>query len=101
MWLGLVEMKTWMRLPVGVADRLPRAVDVGERVRESAGDDRPADGAGDRLDGLEVPVAGDREAGLDEVDAEARQLLGDLELLGRRRARCPATARRPAASCRR
>ena len=38
-------------------------------------------GLGDRLDRLEVALAGDREARLDHVDAEARQLLGDLELL--------------------
>ena len=34
-------------------------------------------------DGLEVAGRGDREAGLDDVDAEARELVGDLELLGR------------------
>ena len=33
------------------------------------------------LDRLEVAGRGDREAGLDHVDAEARQLLGDLDLL--------------------
>ena len=36
---------------------------------------------GDRLDRLEVALARDREAGLDHVDAESRQLLRDLELL--------------------
>ena len=36
----------------------------------------------DRLHRLEVALAGNREAGLDHVDAEARELLGDLELLG-------------------
>ena len=41
-----------------------------------------ADGAGDRLNGLEVPGGGDRETGLDHVDSEAGELLGDLELLG-------------------
>ena len=35
----------------------------------------------DRLDGLEVALARDREPGLDHVDPEARELLGDLELL--------------------
>ena len=34
-----------------------------------------------RLDGLEVAGRGDREAGLDDVDAQARELVGDLELL--------------------
>src|SRR5688500_19593878 len=36
---------------------------------------------GDLLDGLEVPGGGDREAGLDHVDAKPRQLLRDLDLL--------------------
>ena len=35
------------------------------------------------LHGLEVTGRGDREAGLDHVDPQARQLLGDLDLLGR------------------
>jgi hypothetical protein len=35
----------------------------------------------DRLDGLEVAGRGDREAGLDHIDAEARELLRDLDLL--------------------
>ena len=43
----------------------------------------PCDLAGDRLHGLEVAGRGDREAGLDDVDAQARELVGDLELLGR------------------
>src|SRR5262245_12487712 len=47
-----------------------------------AGDDRPVDLAGDRLHGLEVAVAGDREARLYDVDAQSRELLGDLQLLG-------------------
>ena len=43
----------------------------------------PCDLAGDRLHGLEVARRGDREAGLDDVDAQARELVRDLELLGR------------------
>ena len=42
----------------------------------------PAHRLGDRLDRLEVAVGRDREAGLDDVDPEAGELLGDLELLG-------------------
>ena len=38
---------------------------------------------GDRLDRLEVARRGDREAGLDDVDAEARELVRDLQLLAR------------------
>ena len=41
----------------------------------------PSTVAGDRLDRLEVARRGDREAGLDHVDAEPRELLGDLDLL--------------------
>ena len=52
-------------------------------VRASPAIDRALDLAGDRLHGLEVAGRGDREAGLDDVDAQARELLGDLELLGR------------------
>ena len=44
-------------------------------------DHRAVDLAGDRLHRLEVAGRGDREAGLDHVDPESRQLLGDLELL--------------------
>src|SRR5438046_981371 len=45
------------------------------------GDHRPPHRPGDGLHGLEIPVAGHGEAGLDVVDTETRQLLGDLELL--------------------
>ncbi len=37
---------------------------------------------GDLLHRLEVAGRGDREAGLDHVDPEPRQLVGDLHLLG-------------------
>jgi hypothetical protein len=45
------------------------------------GDDRTLDLAGDRLDGLEVAGRGDREPGLDDVDAQPGELMRDLELL--------------------
>ena len=35
---------------------------------------------------LEVAVRGDREAGFDDVDAQAIELLGQAQLLGRRHA---------------
>ena len=66
---------------LAVADRLPCAIDVGGVGARQTADDRALDLAGDRLDRLEVAGRGDREAGLDDVDAEARELLGDLELL--------------------
>ena len=68
-----------LRVAYGVGSTLDVVgVDAGE-----AGDDRALDLAGDRLDGLEVAGRGDREAGLDDVDAEARELVRDLELLAR------------------
>src|SRR5690606_458102 len=51
---------------------------VGARQRA---DDRPLDLLGDRPHALEVALAGDGEAGLDHVDAQARQGVRDLELL--------------------
>ena len=42
----------------------------------------PVDFGGDGADGLEVARRGDREAGLDDVDAECGQGAGDLHLLG-------------------
>jgi hypothetical protein len=66
-----------------VAHRLPRALDVGGIGARQAGDHRSMDLAGDRLHGFEVAGRGDREARLDDVDAQPRELVGDLELLGR------------------
>ena len=66
-----------------VLDGLPCTIDV-RRVRAGeAGDDRSLDLARDRLDRLEVARRGDREAGFDDVDVQPRELVGDLELLGR------------------
>ena len=86
---------------LGVAHRLPGAVDVGGVGTRQAGDHGSMDLAGDRLHGLEVAGRGDREARLDDVDAQARELVGDLELLGRVERDARATARRRAAWCRR
>ena len=81
MWMSLVEMKVWIR---GRSESLTafQAASMSCTLRAGeAGDHRALDLAGDRLDGLEVARRGDREAGLDDVDAEARELLRDLELL--------------------
>src|SRR5919106_1768987 len=48
-----------------------------------AGDDRAVHLARDRAHGLEVARRGDREARLDDVDAQAAELVRDLQLLGR------------------
>ena len=76
-------MKVWMRgrCASGSPPRRRRCRPCGYgRGRISTG---PSTVAGDRLDRLEVAGRGDREAGLDHVDAEPRQLLRDLDLLGR------------------
>ncbi len=72
--------------PVGVAQRLPAPVDVGQlrtgQPADGGGSWADTDRAGDRLHGFEVTLAGHRESGLDVVDTHPGQLLGDLELLG-------------------
>ena len=65
----------------GRLDGLPAPVDVGQRGAGQPTDDGAAHGGGDGLHRFEVALAGDGEAGLDDVDPEAGQLLGDLELL--------------------
>ena len=75
-------MNVWMRGRCGVADRPPGGVDVGLVGAGEAADHRALDRARDLLHGLEVAGRGDREAGLDHVDPQPRQLLGDLHLLG-------------------
>ena len=68
---------------LGVTHGLPCALDVGCLRPCQAGDDRAVDLACDRLHRLEVTGRGDREPSLDHVDAESRELVGDLELLRR------------------
>ena len=65
---------------------LPERVDVLGDGAGQAGDDAALDLAGDLLDGREVVRGGGREASLDDVHVQPRELLGDLELLlGRQR----------------
>ena len=73
--------------PLGVANRFPRAVDVGLAAAGQAADDRAADRAGDLAHGLEIARRGDRETGLDHVDAQFHQRVGDFHLLGQVHAR--------------
>ena len=81
MWMSLVEMKVWMRGRSESLTAFQAASMSWKCVRARPADDGPVDLAGDRLDGLEVARRGDREAGLDDVDAEARELVRDLDLL--------------------
>src|SRR5487761_1160885 len=67
--------------PLGVPDRLPRCVDVLLGRPRQPADHRALHLPRDCLHRLEVTRRGDREARLDYVDAQARQLLGDLQLL--------------------
>ena len=66
---------------LGVADCLPALIDVVGHGAAEGGDLRPADLAGDAIDGVEVGWRGGGEAGLDAVDAHALEQLGDLQLL--------------------
>ncbi len=63
-------------------DRVPAHADVRLDGPRQTGDARALDLGRDRLDGLEVVRRGDREAGLDDVDAQLGELARDLELLG-------------------
>jgi hypothetical protein len=64
-----------------MAHRLAGAGDVGGDGPGEPRHARALDPAGDSRDGLEITVRGNREAGLDDVDAHHVQHVGDLELL--------------------
>ena len=81
MWMSLVAMKVWIRGRSDVAHRLPaprRCPACGPR---QAADHRAFHLPRDRLHRLEVARRGDREARLDDVHPQPRQLLCDLQLL--------------------
>ena len=62
-------------------DRLAAAVDVLRPGARQAAHHGVLGALGDLVDGEEVAFRGDREAGLDDVDAQLVEELGDLELL--------------------
>ena len=68
-------------LALGRLDRLGAAVDVLEGGAGEPADHRVLGAGGDLVDGGEIAFRGDREAGLDDVDAHVVEQLGDLELL--------------------
>ncbi len=74
-------MKVWMRGLRGVAHRLAAAIDVLEAGAGQPGHGGALDPPGDLAHRLEIAFGGDREAGLDDVDAHLVEQLGDLELL--------------------
>ena len=82
MCTGLVLMNVWMRGTSGDLDGVPADPDVLLDGPRQAGDARALDLGRDRLDRLEVVGRGDREPGLDDVDAQPGELVRDLELLG-------------------
>ena len=72
---------------LGVLHSLPGAVDVLLVAPGQAADDRAGDLGGDGPHGLEIAHRGDREARLDDIDAQPRKGPGHLELLGQVHAR--------------
>ena len=58
---------------------LPGALDVGTAGARQSGDDGAADDFGDRLHRLEIAIRGDGESGLDDVHAEAIELMGQAQ----------------------
>ena len=74
-------MKVWMRPRCGRLDRLGAAVDVLHLRARKPADHRVLGAARNLLDAIEIAFRGDREAGLDDVDAHLVEQFGDLELL--------------------
>ena len=68
-----------LRLAGLIASRA--AVDVLRRGARKPAHDRVLGALGDLVDRGEVALRGDREAGLDDVDAHGVEQLGDFELL--------------------
>ncbi len=67
--------------PLGRLDRLGATVDVLERGARQPADHGVLGALGDLVDGGEIAFRGDREAGLDDVDAHRVEQFGDFELL--------------------
>ena len=64
----------------------PGAIDVGRNGAGQARDDRPPHGAGDGAHRLEIAVGGDREPGLDDVDAQPIELQREMQFFRGRHA---------------
>ncbi len=67
--------------PARLAHRFGAARDVGLDRAGEAGDDGVLGARRDGRDRLEVALRGDRETGLDDVDAHGVEHLGDLQLV--------------------
>ena len=68
--------------PLGDLDRLDRALGIAVAAAGERGDGDALRLLRDPVDRLPVARRGGREAGLDDVDLEADELAGDLQLLG-------------------
>ena len=66
--------------PLGRPDRLGATIDVLEGGAREPADHGVLGALGDLVDGGEIAVRGDREAGLDDVDAHLVEQGGDFEL---------------------
>ena len=82
MCTALVLMKVWMRGTSACLTASQQTRTSFSMARASPQTRGPFDLSGDRLDRLEVVRRGDREPGLDDVDAQLGELPRDLELLG-------------------
>ncbi len=71
----------------GLLERLPGPIDVGVVGAGEAANGRAADVRGDIADRFEIARRSDREPGLDHVDPQVPQGLGDLHFLGQIHAR--------------
>ena len=81
MCTGEVERKVWMRLRLaGLIASAQRSMSLKRGARQAA-DHRVLGALGDLVHGGEIAFRGDREAGLDDVDAHRVEQLGDFELL--------------------
>ncbi len=81
MWIGEVDMKTWIRNLLGILESVVGAVDVVGVGAGQGGDHRSLDFARDAGHRLEVARGGSGKTGFEDVDAEASQLMGDRHLL--------------------
>ena len=76
-----VERKVWMRpRAAGSMERAAASMSSRlQRAREAMMGARSADFAGDEADGFGVALGGDGEAGLEDVDAEGGDLVGEAQ----------------------
>ncbi len=70
----------WMRDLFGGLDGAGGGLDVFAFAAGEGGDAGAAHLAGDLADGVGVALGGDGEAGLEDVDAEGRKLMGHAQL---------------------